>query len=101
MGQRVDLHEMLVGVLGSRNVYFQPPEGFKMSYPCIVYERERIESDYANNKPYLHHNRYSVTVIDRDPDSLIPDRIANFFTCRHDRHFVNDNLHHDVFTLYY
>ena len=72
-----------------------------MSYPCIVYERERIESDHANNKPYLHRKRYSVTVIDKDPESEIPDRIAAFPSCRHDRHFVNDNLYHDVFTLYY
>lgn len=101
MGQRADLHELLVAALGSRNVYFQPPEGFKMSYPCIVYERELISGKYANNKPYLLHNRYSVTVIDRDPESLIPGRIAMFPTCHHDRHFVNDNLIHDVFTLYY
>lgn len=101
MGQRVDLHALLVAAVGSRNVYFQPPEGFKMNYPCIVYERERIESDHASNKPYLHRKRYSVTVIDKDPESLIPDKIAAFSSCRHDQHFVSDNLHHDVFTLYY
>lgn len=101
MGQRIDLHALLIEAVGSRNVYFQPPEGFKMSYPCIVYEREKITSDHANNKPYLHHKRYSVTVIDKDPESLIPDKIAAFPTCQHDRHFVSDNLHHDVFTLYY
>lgn len=101
MGQRLDLHELLVAAVGSRNVYFQPPDGGKMSYPCIVYERERIDSEHADNKPYLHRKRYSVTVIDRDPDSPIPDRIAAFPKCRHDRHFENDNLHHDVFTLYY
>lgn len=101
MGQRIDLHALLVAAVGSRNVYFQPPEGFKMSYPCIVYERERIESDHADNKPYLHRKRYSVTVIDKDPESEIPERIAAFPYCRHDRHFINDNLHHDIFTLYY
>lgn len=101
MGQRLDLHELLVAAVGSRNVYFQPPDGSRMSYPCIVYERERIDSEHANNKPYLHHKRYSVTVIDRDPDSPIPDRIAAFPKCRHVQHFENDNLHHDVFTLYY
>ena len=101
MGQRTDLHELLVEAVGSRNVYFQAPEGLKMKYPCIVYERERIESEHANNLPYLHHKRYSVTVIDKDPESAIPDKIAQFPMCRHDRHFVTDNLHHDVFTLYY
>ncbi len=101
MGRRIDLHALLVAALGSRNVYFQPPEGFKMNYPCIVYEREHIESEHASNKPYLHRKRYSVTVIDKDPESLISDKIAAFPSCRHDRYFVSDNLHHDVFTLYY
>lgn len=72
-----------------------------MAYPCIVYERDRIEMQHANNQPYYHRNRYSVTVIDRDPESQVPYRIAEFSECSHDRHFVSDNLHHDVFTLYY
>lgn len=101
MGQRLDLHEILCATLGSRNVYYQPPEGFKLSYPCIVYEREKIESNHANNKPYLHRNRYSVTVIDRDPESPIPNKIAAYPTSRFVDSFVSDNLHHDVFTVYY
>ena len=101
MGQRLELHEELCAALGSRNVYFQPPTGFKMSYPCIVYEREKIESGHADNKPYLLTNRYSVTVIDKDPESPIPNRIVAFSQCSHNRHFISDNLHHDVFTLYY
>lgn len=101
MGRRLDLHAELCTALGSKNVYFQPPTGFKMIYPCIVYERERIESDHANNKPYLFANRYSVTVIEKDPESPVPNKIAAFPMCSHNRHFVSDNLHHDVFALYY
>lgn len=101
MGQRVDLHEILCAILGSRNVYFQPPTGFKMTYDCIVYKRGKIDSRFANNKPYHHANRYSVTVIYRDPESPIPGKIAELPMCVHDRYFSSDNLHHDVFTLYY
>ncbi len=101
MGQRVDLHEILCAILGSRNVYFQPPTGFKMTYDCIVYKREKIDSHFANNKLYRHTNRYSVTVIYRDPESEIPQKIADLPMCVHDRYFSNDNLHHDVFTLYF
>lgn len=101
MGQRLDLHEVLCNILGSRNVYFQPPTGFRMPYPCIVYKREKIDTRFAGNKPYLHTNRYSVTVIDQDPESQIPNGIADLPMCVHDRQFVNDNLYHDVFTLYY
>ena len=101
MGQRLDLHEILCEALGSRNVYFQPPTGFKMTYDCIVYKREKIDSRFANNKPYHHTNRYSVTVIHRDPESTVPEKIAALPMCVHDRYFASDNLHHDVFTLYY
>lgn len=101
MGQRPDLHDLLAEALGSENVYFQPPEGFRMKYPCIVYELEKIESSHANNKAYHHDLRYSVTVIDKDPESAVLMRIADFPKCSHDRHFVSDNLHHNIFTLYY
>ena len=101
MGRRLDLHEILCGVLGSRNVYFQPPESVKMGYPCIVYERSEIRSKHADDKPYLQSNAYTVTVIDRDPDSLLPAKIAAFPLCSFNRHFTSDQLHHDVFKLYY
>lgn len=107
MGQRVELHEQLQklmsSVVGESNthVYFQPPEGYRMSYPCIVYELDRIVTHHADDKPYTHHKRYSLTVIDRNPDSQLPERIADLPQCVHDRHFINDNLHHDVFTIYF
>jgi len=101
MGLRLALHNILMSTLGSSNVYFQPPPSFQMSYPCIVYQRSRIDTGFANNLPYKHEKQYSVTVIDDDPDSLIPDKVAELPRCSHDRTFVADQLHHDVFTLFY
>lgn len=101
MADRLDLHEILCDALGSRNVYFDPPESVKMQYDAIRYSRSNIENTYANNSAYLQRNRYEVIVIYRDPDSDIPGKISRLPLCRHDRHYVADNLHHDVFTLYY
>lgn len=101
MGSRLQLQTLLEGILGSRNVYFQPPATVQMSYPCIVYERDRIDSDYANNRPYRHAKRYSLTVIDRNPDSLIPDKISELPMCSYSTHFTADNLHHDAFSIYF
>lgn len=101
MGQRLDLHNLLKTILGSDNVYFQPPPNYKMSYPCIVYNRSNIRSEHADNYPYKHRKEYTVTVIDKDPDSLIPDEIAMLSGCIHDRNYRSDNLNHDVFTLLY
>ena len=101
MASRLDLQTLLEGVLGSTNVYFQPPESFRMLYPCIVYHRSRIRTKYANNMPYNLKKEYTVTVIDSNPDSVIPDAVAMLETAAHDRSFKVDNLNHDVFTLFF
>lgn len=99
--KRLELHEILCGVLGSRNVYFQPPESIKMKYPAIVYTRYTIQNGYADNNVYNQSNAYQVTVIDKEPDSNIVEKISALPFCRFVRHFETDNLNHDVFYLYY
>ena len=96
---RPELHAALVELLGSPNVYFQPPESTKLAFPAIVYEREDIRQSYADNLVYLRGKRYRVTVIDKNPDSEIVERVSMLTGCRFDRHFVADNMNHDVFTL--
>lgn len=101
MNRRLELHDILVGILGSRYVYFQPPESIKMTYPCIVYGRSSADTIYASNKVYQHKKRYTVTVIDKNPDSDIPDKLLSLPLCKFDRHFNTNNLNHDIYTLYY
>ncbi len=99
---RDELNEILVSALGTRNVYFQPPESFKLKYPCIIYELSRIEADEANNKAYIVNKRYTVTTIDEDCDTELPEKLLSELEyCSHDRRFVSDNLYHDVFTVYF
>lgn len=96
---RDDLQAVLETVLGGPNVYFQPPTGREMQYPCIVYKRDRTDTDFADNRPYHHEMRYQVTVIDRDPDSDIPRRVRDLPQCLHIRFFAVKDLNHDVFVL--
>lgn len=72
-----------------------------MPYPCIVYQMDKAQTKFADNNPYRYAKRYQVTVIDRDPDSTIPDKVAALPACTFDRFFVTDNLNHFVFTLYF
>ena len=51
MNRRYELQAVLEGILGSGNVYFQPPENLKVRYDCIVYERSEIETVHADNAP--------------------------------------------------
>lgn len=98
---REELHEILCNILGSRNCYFQPPSSKKMKYPCIRYELARITPTHADNIPYLSAKAYSLTYIDEDPDSDMPDKILKLPYCSFDRAYNADGLHHTVFTLFY
>lgn len=101
MAPRLSLQGLLEQILGSSNVYFQPPAGMQMQYPCIVYQMDDASTEFAGNMPYMRTKRYQITVIDRNPDSLIPDTIAWLQSALFDRHFTANNLHHSVFTLYF
>lgn len=101
MGSRLELHELLCDILGSRHVYYQPPESVKMEYPAIVYSRDNIKNEFANNKVYSKQHYYSVIVIDYDPDSEIVEKVASLPSSRFSRHYVSDNLNHDAFSLYF
>lgn len=103
MARRLNLHEELCEILNDKNVYFQPPASLKLSYPCVVYSRNPAASKRnANNKLYMSSDRYEVIVIDRDPDTEIPDKIIHHFPmCSFDREYTADNLNHYAFTIYY
>ena len=101
MGTRTDLRTILKGLLGSDYVYFQPPPTVQMIYPCIVYELSNADTKFADNYPYHYEKRYTITVIDMNPDSLIPDKIATLPKCIFDRHYTADNLNHDVFNIFF
>lgn len=106
MNDRLKLHaelrQLMIDLNLRPNVYYQPPETLKLSYPCIVYNRYKDDVKYASNISYRHTRSYSITVIDKDPDSKICDTILKKFSmCRIDKHFVSDNLYHDSLNLYY
>ena len=101
MGKRLDLHDILVNLLGVNHCYYQPPENLKMDYPAIRYSKSKIETDKANNSVYAKRNKYELIVIDRLPDNSVIDKLLELPYCSYDRHYISDNLHHDVLTLYY
>jgi hypothetical protein len=96
---RSDLHDILLAL--TDYVYFQPPNGLKMTYPCIVYQRDTANTLYADNVPHRNDIRYMVTVIDRDPDSAIPGQVAALPYSTFNRFYTADNLNHDVYNLYF
>lgn len=100
MASRLNLQSALVEALGSKNVYFQPPESVKMQYPCIVYEESKGRSIRANDLLYLHRKAYDGIIIDKEPDSEIPDRVRFLPLCDIGEPYKADNLNHWPFTIY-
>ena len=101
MTSRESLHEMLKDMLGSSNVYYQPPESEKMEYPAIRYSKSNIESRYANDTKYSLMDRYELIVISKRPDHPVIKKLLMLPYCSYDRSYVSDNLNHDVLILYY
>ena len=101
MADRLELHSVLQELLGSSNVYYQPPESIKMQYDAIRYSKKTIDSKYANDKKYSMIDCYEVIVISRLPDNPVIKKLLSLPYCSYDRHYVADNLHHDVLTIYW
>lgn len=101
MVKRLEFDQLLLDTVDTPNVYFQPPEGFRMDYPCVVYKRTAHDIKYANNLIYLNKRAYMVSVIDRDPDSVLPSQLFSLKFCDFNSSYVVENLYHYVFTIYY
>lgn len=106
MGQRIELHEKLCGIMAlfgipEEQVYFQPPENIKLSYPCLIYKRSIPNVRYADNMPYTRKQRYEGMIIDKDPDTEIPDKIMELPYCSFDKPYTADNLNHYPFQIHY
>lgn len=101
MDRRLELHQILLNILGSNNVYFQPPPTVKLQYPCIIYGRDDIDTKYADNKRYINKVKYSILLIGRSPESDLVERILDLPYCTYNRFYAVDSLNHDAFVLYY
>ncbi|MBQ0141850.1 MAG: hypothetical protein KBT06_03455 [Prevotellaceae bacterium] len=101
MASRIDLQNLLEDILGSKNVYFQPPESLRMVFPCIRYEYADLDTKYADNKPYTHEIAYRITYIDKNPDSTTWLKIADLPKCKFGKPYKADGMYHWVFSIYY
>ena len=101
MASRLQLQTLLEELLGSKNVYYQPPSSKLMEYDAIRYSKKNIKSTFANNTLYLKGDCYEIIVIARKPDHPVIDKLLALPYCSFDRYYVSDNLNHDVFTLYF
>jgi hypothetical protein len=102
MADRLELQSKFEELLGSRNVYFQPPSSISMKYDAIRYKLSGKDLKRANNRIYGSINRYDGVIITKNPDSTLPDRLLDSFEMvSFGSPYTADNLNHFPFTIYY
>lgn len=101
MANRLDLQSKMEELLGNKNVYYDPPESIKMSYPAIKYTKSDIVTTSADDGKYSISCRYDITHISKKPDSEVINKLLALPYCSYDRHYVANNLHHDTLTIYW
>lgn len=98
---RVELDRILRSTLGTTNVYFDPPESFKLKYPCIVYRLESNFERFADDTQYGRMKRYSLIYITKDADDPMVDSLDDLKYCRMSRAYTSDGLFHNAFEIYF
>lgn len=98
---RLNLQAKLEELLGSKHVYYNPPENLKMEYPAIRYSKNDIEDTYASNIKYISRDVYDLVVIDKKPDNHVIKKLLELPYSEFDRHYVADGLNHDIIRIFY
>ncbi len=102
MNNRLGLHEKLVELIGSNNVYFQPPASVQISYPCVIYSVGNGDAKRADGIVYNYINSYDLIFIYKKPNIEIIEQVLSALPmCRVTRVYVADNLNHYAFSVYY
>lgn len=96
-----DLQSILDGLEGVVAAYIQKPLNVTLVAPYIVHEIDDEWVDRADNIVYRSMNRYTVTVVVREPDSPIPGLIRDLPYSKFDRRFISAGLYHFVYNLYF
>lgn len=100
MASRLKLQDKLEALLGTKNVYYQPPSN-GMQYPAIRYSLSDIDIKHADDTAYFKTRCYEIIVISKTPDHPVIEKILELPHSRFSRHYVADGLNHDVLTLYF
>jgi hypothetical protein len=94
------MHDILILLLGSNNVYFQPPPNVELVYPCFVYKYGSPIVNHADNLPYRIEVQFEVTLITDDPDTPLVTTLLQRAKTSLKNSFNSSGLIHFVFTIF-
>lgn len=98
---QAELQTVLEELPGVTAAYFQKPLNVQLKPTYIVYELSNDHVDHADNIVYAAWNRYTVTVVAREPDSPLVQMVRELPHSKFDRSFVSAGLNHFVFNLFF
>ena len=101
MSRREEFQEKLSSIPGVRKAYYNAPTNIRMEYPCIRYSIASKKVKFACNGRFVIRDRYTLTLIDRNPESPILQALEEIPYYSFDRMYSADGLHHFVCTIYY
>ena len=99
MCSRVELDAILRATLGTTNVYYDPPESFKLKYPCIVYHDSGRIVWKADNQTYIKYRRYMLNYITPNADDPKVDVIEELPFCKMATPYASDGLFHYPYNI--
>lgn len=88
----------------TKHVYYNPPTGFRLEYPCYVYDDARPSVYHADNTKYFNKLAWTITTISHDSESsdLAPLlEVLPYCSFNPSSSFKTDGLAHRSYTLYY
>lgn len=104
--KQLDLQKILCDILEcplsgkETRAHFQPPPNVKLVYPAIVYNLQDIPTIRADNRLYKYDRLYTLTLMDKRPNSPLVDKLMELSTIEFDRSFRSGDLNHWVYTIY-
>lgn len=104
MASRLELQRTLEEIKGDNKVYFQPPESFKLTYPCIIYKLSNGNTAHADNLPYNFRRRYQLRYVTKNPDDALVDVLATnklLPSIVMVNSYQADNLNQYIYDLYF
>lgn len=101
MASRLSLQSKLEELLGTRYVYYNPPENMRLEYPCFVYNLDDIDRLGGSNRGYTLFHRYLITLIDYTADNPVRDKILELPASSFVREYKAGNLEHYAINLYW
>ena len=99
MTNRDTLQLKLESILGSTNVYYNPPESLKMSFPAIVYNLSDIRQVHADNRKYVDFTTYKITVISKQVDNPAIRGVLDLPMTKFSTNYTKNGFYHTVIFL--